>query len=95
MLREMRQALRSALPAASDVEIEAATRAALSVHAFFEPQREVRVTAGLGCNLRSMPGGQVVGTVRPQVLLLAGASEQAWTPVALDCWIGTEMIALA
>ena len=95
MLREMRAALRAALPAASEAEIDAATRAALSVHAFFEPQREGRGTAPQGCNVRGQPGGPVVGTVRPGVLLLVGASEKVWTPAALDCWIGTEMIALA
>lgn len=95
MIEDVRGALRRTLPAATPAEIDAATQAVLGVPGFFEPQHEARVTAPQGCQVRSRPGGPVVGTVMPQVLLLGGQAENSWTPVMLSCWIGSKMIALA
>jgi hypothetical protein len=95
MIETVEAALRRVLPAASEAEIVAAAWAAMGALGFFEPHREVRVTAPQGCQVRSKPNGPVVGTVMPQVLLLAGQAENTWTPVMLSCWIGSKMIALA
>lgn len=95
MIENVRTALRRTLPAATDAEIDAATQAALGILGFFEPQREMRVTAPKGCQLRAAPGGPVVGTIMPNVFLLAGQAEGKWTPALLSCWIGSGMVALA
>lgn len=94
MIEDVRTALRRTLPAATDAEIDAATRAALGALGFFEPHREMRVSASQGCQLRASPDGLVVGTVKPKVLVMAGQPEKAWTPVMLSCWIGSGMVAL-